>query len=639
MRTLQENEVLNGIYRIVREIGSGGMGVIYLAYHLNLEKYVVIKKIKDDFVGQLEARAEVDIMKNLRHSYIPQIYDFIQIGTDVYTVMNYIEGYDFAHYIRNGCWFTEEELTKWLMQSLQVLEYLHNQKPPIIHSDIKPANIMLDQNDDICVIDFNISFEQNQGKHIMAATAAYAPLEQLVPQDVYDEYYGYTKMTVIDERTDIYSLGATFYHIATHIKPNTEINSTYPITALDVPYSNAFTKVIWKAMQAVPENRYQSASEMLKAVRDIRKHMKEYKLIRAGIIACGCLVGFMVGCGGVMLYKQSAERKLKAFQAEYNRAIEISADYAPQEALEQAMYILNEEDYDKYFSDSPEKKGNLLYQIATAYYVQDNYDAANQYFEEALNYIDHSDCYRDYAISLAQSDNLEAALEFLSAYSAQMDSMDVMQVQAEIWMLQGDYEQAINGLQYVLDSSLNAEKKTRALVLLSEAYYNMGDFAGMEAAVVNVSLPDNYNITKYSILATAYIGLANEGSGTVKNEYYAEAQEYLEMLEDQGYLGLDDALNLVIVYQNQGEYYQAEQKLIELMADYPDNYRLYLQMCFLLYGRETEKNSEERNYSEFENYYIQTINIYNEQNTSGIEDDKIKQLKQLHQELKDKDYL
>ena len=159
---INNGDVINGTYQILDRIGSGGMGVIYLAYHLNLQKYVVIKRIKDNFVGRIEARGEVDIMKNLSHSYLPHIYDFIQLGTEIYTVMSYIEGYDFSYYVKNNYRFSEEQITKWLSQCLEVLEYLHTRTPAIIHRDIKPGNIMLDNEENICLIDFNISLMRQE---------------------------------------------------------------------------------------------------------------------------------------------------------------------------------------------------------------------------------------------------------------------------------------------------------------------------------------------------------------------------------------------------------------------------------------------------------------------------------------------
>lgn len=271
---LKPNDVINERYQVIREIGTGGIGVIYLAYHLNLQKYVVIKKIKDDFVGRIEVRNEVDIMKNLSHTYLPQIYDFIQIGTEIYTVMNYIEGFDFSHYIKAGYHFSEEQLTKWLTQCLEVLEYLHTRTPAIIHRDIKPANIMLDKDGDICLIDFNISFDEESGSDLLAASKAYAPPEQLHPQAVMQSDGRLVYKAVVDVRSDIYSLGATFYHLATGIKPEESIIHAYPITQMELGYTEAFAKIVEKAMQSDPNSRYQSAAEMLSDVRNIYKHTK-----------------------------------------------------------------------------------------------------------------------------------------------------------------------------------------------------------------------------------------------------------------------------------------------------------------------------------------------------------------------------
>lgn len=641
MRVLQENELLNGTYQIIREIGAGGMGVIYLAYHHNLRKYVVIKKIKEDFVGHLDARAEVDIMKNLRHSYIPQIYDFIQLESDIYTVMDYIDGKDLKYYISNNTWFSEEELIKWLTETLEVLDYLHSQKPPIIHSDIKPANIMLDTAGDICVIDFNISFEQNNSRHMIAATAAYAPKEQTTPQWVYDSKQNtYIETTVVDARTDIYSLGATFYHLATHIRPNQDINKQYPIVQLDIPYSDAFSKIIYKAMQENPEERYQSASEMLRAIHKIRKNSTAYKVIRAGIITGSCLLGFLVAAAGVMVYRQFRQKQEQQFRKKYTHTLQISADYDSQAAIEGDMELLNDEKYDSYFADDPEKKGNLLYQMATAYYAMEQYGTANAYFFEALSYIQTSECYRDYAISLAKSGDLQASLKLIETHSSEIQELDARQIQAEISLLQGEYQDAIQNLNYVREHVTNQEDYVRVIIMLSEAYYNMQDYVNMKAVIENAKLPDNYKMTKNHLLATAYIGLAGQDEvENHKQQYYKQAQNCLEELEQQGQLQYDDWLNLVIVYSNEGQWHAARVKLAEMLDVYSDDYRIYTQMCFLIYGEESEKKASERKYDEFESYYEKTIKLYNMQNTSGVEDDKIMQLKRIHQELKDKGYI
>ena len=140
---LFENMIVDDVYQVIEEIGSGGMGVVYLAYHLRLEKYVVLKQIKNPSVSTAMLRNEVDILKSLHHPYLPQVYDFIEFEGDIYTVIDYIDGYDLNCYIDNGWQFTESQLIKWLRQLCEVLSYLHTHYPPVLHTDIKPGNIII----------------------------------------------------------------------------------------------------------------------------------------------------------------------------------------------------------------------------------------------------------------------------------------------------------------------------------------------------------------------------------------------------------------------------------------------------------------------------------------------------------------
>ena len=104
------HEILDGRYEILREIGAGGAGVVFLGYHLTLNKYIVIKKLKTQVREYLNIRGEADILKELHHRYLPQVYDFVITGNEVYTVMDYVDGHDLNWYIRNGIVFSETEL-------------------------------------------------------------------------------------------------------------------------------------------------------------------------------------------------------------------------------------------------------------------------------------------------------------------------------------------------------------------------------------------------------------------------------------------------------------------------------------------------------------------------------------------------
>lgn len=179
MDTLEKGMVLGGIYEIVGEIGSGGGGVVFLARHLRLQTDVVVKKIKDDALGRVESRKEADILKKLKHPYLPRVYDFIETEDGVYTVMDYIRGENLEDAVKKHGRYSQKQVKKWAEQLGEALDYLHSHQPPIIHSDIKPANIMLTEEGDICLIDFNISLAMGESmESAVGISAGFSPPEQ-----------------------------------------------------------------------------------------------------------------------------------------------------------------------------------------------------------------------------------------------------------------------------------------------------------------------------------------------------------------------------------------------------------------------------------------------------------------------------
>ncbi len=153
------SEIIAGLYELGDEIGSGGGGIVYRGNHLRLKKKIILKADKRSLSsGEEKLRKEVDLLKDLSHTYIPTVYDYVQEDGVVYTVMDYIEGESLDKMLARGQRSTQPQLVKWASQLLEALVYLHGQPPyGILHGDIKPANIMLKLNDDICLIDFNIA--------------------------------------------------------------------------------------------------------------------------------------------------------------------------------------------------------------------------------------------------------------------------------------------------------------------------------------------------------------------------------------------------------------------------------------------------------------------------------------------------
>ena len=170
---------LNDTYTIVDRIGSGGGGVVYKAYHERLQTYVVVKQIKEKVKGVLDGRAEADILKRIKHTYLPRVYDFLEIDGEIYTVMDYVPGKSLDKVLKEEGYFPPKQVLKWAFQLAEALDYLHRQEPPVIHSDIKPSNIMLTPQGDICLIDFNISLAFDSSRRTSTGTSGgYSPPEQ-----------------------------------------------------------------------------------------------------------------------------------------------------------------------------------------------------------------------------------------------------------------------------------------------------------------------------------------------------------------------------------------------------------------------------------------------------------------------------
>lgn len=292
-------DIIDGRYEIKEQIGAGGGGTVYKAYDKSMRMDVAIKLVKDLLLtsSELEVRTEVDLIKRLKHKYLPTVYNFVESDNAVYMVMEYIDGHDIKALSDMGRTFNEDTIIRCGIQICEALDELHSQKPPIIHGDIKPSNIMLTPADNICLIDFNISSVMKGNKAILHGySKEYAAPEQtytrngykqLVEKPVVDEYHeetrylfdetamGKTTMldpavisdgnaqgpAYIDVRTDIYGVGAVLYFMLTGYAP---VGGNVDFT--DIKVSKKLRNIILKAMAPQPYDRFMTAAEMKKAL-------------------------------------------------------------------------------------------------------------------------------------------------------------------------------------------------------------------------------------------------------------------------------------------------------------------------------------------------------------------------------------
>jgi serine/threonine-protein kinase len=223
---LKNGELLRGRYKIKRIIGQGGMGSIYLAEDTRLVgRLCALKEVEHDKTlnaqlnkeAQEQFRQEATVLARLDHPNLPKVSDFFSTRDRDYLVMDYVPGDDLRTLMlkakHQNKFLKEKEVRKWANQLAEALIYMHNQDPPILHRDIKPSNLKLTPSGLLKLVDFGlvkvlapgemtITIIQGQG------TALYTPLEQ---------YGGDGSHT--DVRSDIYSFGATLYHLLTNTPP------------------------------------------------------------------------------------------------------------------------------------------------------------------------------------------------------------------------------------------------------------------------------------------------------------------------------------------------------------------------------------------------------------------------------------
>jgi serine/threonine protein kinase len=278
---LTPDTILQTRYRVVKPLGEGGMGAVYLARDERLGSSVALKEtLCDDESLRRAFEHEARLLANLRHAALPKVIDHFIEGQGQFLVMEFIPGEDLMQMLaRRGSAFPVEEVLEWADQLLGALEYLHSRQPPVIHRDIKPANIKLTDEGQIVLLDFGLAkgaawlkSRLMTGKSVAAFTPLYAPPEQM-------------NQAGTDPRSDLFSLGATLYHLVTGAGLIDAMTRAHAITEerpdplrhaneLNPHVSSTVADVLKQAMMLNRERRFSSASAMRKAFRECKQPPK-----------------------------------------------------------------------------------------------------------------------------------------------------------------------------------------------------------------------------------------------------------------------------------------------------------------------------------------------------------------------------
>ena len=305
----------NGRYKLLKVLGKGGFGITYLGLHTGLNKKVAIKEYfpKDSFRRQSDGMQvsysntgenrknierflkEARTMAELKHKGVVSVSDVFEENATAYYVMDYIEGQS----LEDKGTLPESAALKYIDQVAQALKYIHDKG--ILHLDIKPANIMIDQDDNAVLIDFGISKHYDGGGEATSSTtvgysAGYSPIEQMTPG-------GLKQFT---PSTDIYALGATIYKIISGTKPpaSTDLADDATLTK-PAGMSQALFRTVSKCMEQKRKDRPQTMDEVIALLNKEQDVFQQTQPLTSG------------------MSRQSSESKLKSAIGNFGEDISI----------------------------------------------------------------------------------------------------------------------------------------------------------------------------------------------------------------------------------------------------------------------------------------------------------------------------
>lgn len=426
---LEIGSIIDEKYKILSKIGQGGMSTVYLAINEKANKPWAIKEVRKTGVKDFEIvrqslLVEIELLRKLKHPGLPSIIDIIDQGENFLIVMDYIEGNTLGDIILEKGVLSQEDVVDWAIQLCDVLDYLHTRRPPIIYRDMKPSNIMLRSDGSVVLIDFGTAREfkeRSVADTTCLGTQGYAAPEQ------------FGGMGQSDARTDIYSLGATLYHLVTGHNPTQPPYEMYPITHWNANLSTGLEKIILKCTQRNPEDRYQSAKDLKYALEHYRDldvaAVKTYKNrmaafgVTVGLAAVmfTSSIGTRIAASGIQeddyaYYMNAAQKStstedtieyyLKAVATDctqkdaYNGLMEVFSEDGVFDNQEEDILLKMTISVDKYLqkfkTHHPDEYADLCYDIGNTYwfyYIHEENRQSNAvaWFQNAMEYYETDD--------------------------------------------------------------------------------------------------------------------------------------------------------------------------------------------------------------------------------------------------------
>ena len=629
---LEIGDIVDGRYEVLKEIGRGGMSVIYLAMDNRLNKSLAIKDIRKRKESNSEILinslvVEANMLKRLDHGSLPRIYDIIEDEGDIYVVMDYIEGESLQEKFERDRIVPAEDVIDWAIQLCDVLDYLHTRKPnPIIYRDMKPDNVMLTPDNKIKLIDFGIAREykaENLTDTTNLGTKAYAAPEQVSGVQT-------------DARTDIYSLGVTLYHLVTGKSLNEPPFEIRPIRTWDPSLPEGLEYIIDKCTQTEPDKRYQNCKELAYDLENIDKLTRGYKRVlyrKVSVFAVLVLMFLTFSMTAVFGYNGMKKEHFQDYMKVVNEASIALINGEETNAiglLEEAILIDNKRPdayinlLDIYISMDETDRGIAKIQS----YMNDKYGNIHRnnelLFKIGMTYFDVNRDYQSALKYFGQTDVEEIeAVEFYSSLATTMGSLNL------------DYDQFLEELidfEEYNDTLPNDVKKIENYNALANIFLSyrgqIEDANSMTIQVIEKAqkileiLDDKQLDVLYldkfeNKLAQSYYSRAIIESDEKKSRLdFSKAIEHYTTLLDFDTFSSEEILETIgVIYIEMGEYQKAEQQFKSIIEQYPNYIAAHVQLGNILLDKEQSKPEDERSYSTVKKVYKNASRI------DGINDD------------------
>ncbi len=254
-------------YELIRPIGSGGMGEVYLARDMNLHKRCAIKLLRKNQTQKVQLDAlqrEAERMKTINDRRIPYLIDYIENDEIAALVMEYVEGVGFEEYLHKNAPLEESNAIYFFRQMVEIVAYLHERQPAIIYRDLKPSNFILTSQNELRLLDFGTALEGYgmANEKLSCGTYGYCAPEQQTQRSV-------------TKTVDVYALGAILFYMITGVNPAMPPYQVTNVEEVCVTASRNMCELVKKCCAKEPGQRYQDACLMLDAIKSLDKQKGE----------------------------------------------------------------------------------------------------------------------------------------------------------------------------------------------------------------------------------------------------------------------------------------------------------------------------------------------------------------------------